>query len=761
MLLKLRKIPEEKNIFSFKWQELIFRTYGRVPTDRLAKVLETTEEKVVLEAIELGLGKVKYNPKWLKQGYLTLLYDTWKLLPYEQILELLDWDEQRLSSILKEEDFFGEKLGGFKPDVEKVVYNGTSRRKFTYKQYVEDMQLQDEPAFEFSYPTLFNQNFLTAKNETPYDIKSALKTVSRVYGNSCRETPILKIGENLSGETFILSGNQLYVHSQESVLRALQGYFGDKLQDGYYEPKVKDRIIFGYETGCGDLLDIDVERAFSDELLAGLFRAKINGIFLHAIFYQLTKFPFEPSYSIDYKKRLAILRNITERCARYGIKIWLYVNEPRSMPIELFQKRENIFGYTNGRVGSLCTSVNEVKEYLVNASEQIATEVPLLGGLISITMSENLTHCRSKGQQCCPRCKERKLTEIVAEINNLMAQGLKNAKTGARVVAWTWAWLKELGWTHEMKAECIALHDQDVVIMCTSEDELDLRENGVITDYSVAHLGPSEKTIDTFCRARAQEKKIFAKIQTNNSWECPSLPYLPVFNLQKENFDRMVEQGVDGLIYSWTLGGYPSVILQLLGRACFERKTYDELMTEYYGVSASVYQKAFELLSESFSKMPFCTMFFYVGPNSRAPALKFFKECQVGQSSMIGYVYDDVDYWFSGSDEGKFTKNFTEVLLSWEKATELLPNGEEKRMALVAGCALRSSLHYLLFARTKNKSILKAEAKNVEKLYFLAREDGRIGYETSNHYLFTCRSLIEKIIALKEEEKEYENESIE
>ena len=108
--------------------------------------------------------------------------------------------------------------------------------------------------------------------------------------------------------------------------------------------------------------------------------------------------------------------------------------------------------------------------------------------------------------------------------------------------------------------------------------------------------------------------------------------------LQKEHFDNMIEQGVDGLVYSWTLGGYPSVILELLGRIVFEKKTYDELLKERYGSQAEVYKRAFEALSYSFVKMPFCTMFFYVGPNSRAPALKFFRE-------FIDELFADLGYY--------------------------------------------------------------------------------------------------------------------
>ena len=45
-------------------------------------------------------------------------------------------------------------------------------------------------------------------------------------------------------------------------------------------------------------------------------------------------------------------------------------------------------------------------------------------------------------------------------------------------------------------------------------------------------------------------------------------------------------------------------------------------------------------------------------------------------------------------------------------------------------------------------ALLKEEGSLARRLYALAAEDARIGYEASNHYYFTQNSFIEKIICL-------------
>ena len=120
-LPKAKKISLQPNIFPTTWQAVIFHNYGFVPSTDLAKLLACDERTLEVERERLGLGYVAYNPIWRKKGYITLIRNNWFLLPYEQICQLIDVDEDRLGFILRNDDFLSVKLGD-KPECENVSY---------------------------------------------------------------------------------------------------------------------------------------------------------------------------------------------------------------------------------------------------------------------------------------------------------------------------------------------------------------------------------------------------------------------------------------------------------------------------------------------------------------------------------------------------------------------------------------------------------------------------------------------------------------
>ena len=103
-------------------QAVIFRCWEMIPAEKIAKVLETTEENVKTLAFGMGLKEQKNLDEWVQKGYISIIRNTWQLLPYDQLMELLGWDEERLSYVLKEDDFLNVKLGWFKFDCPRVVY---------------------------------------------------------------------------------------------------------------------------------------------------------------------------------------------------------------------------------------------------------------------------------------------------------------------------------------------------------------------------------------------------------------------------------------------------------------------------------------------------------------------------------------------------------------------------------------------------------------------------------------------------------------
>ncbi|MDD4003408.1 MAG: hypothetical protein PHE12_04350, partial [Clostridia bacterium] len=180
---------------------------------------------------------------------------------------------------------------------------------------------------------------------------------------------------------------------------------------------IKDRIIYSYFALYGDSLISKDNESYPDYLLEKYADLNINGIWMQGLLYQLSEYPFDNSLSNGYKKRRENLNALIERCKKYGIKVYLYFNEPRAMNEAFFADKKDIKGEHSEGLYSLCTSKKVVQDYLYNSVKDLFTACPDLGGIITITMSENLTHCYSKsydGKCNCPLCKDRKAEEVAA-----------------------------------------------------------------------------------------------------------------------------------------------------------------------------------------------------------------------------------------------------------------------------------------------------------------------------------------------------------
>ena len=111
----------ELSHFPTKHQAFIFRALEYVSKEKIAKILKTTPENVQSAAFELGVPDYASKNLWLKKGYITIIRRMWHILPYSQLLELLDVDEEAFAAILRDEDFLDIKLGN-KPICDEVVW---------------------------------------------------------------------------------------------------------------------------------------------------------------------------------------------------------------------------------------------------------------------------------------------------------------------------------------------------------------------------------------------------------------------------------------------------------------------------------------------------------------------------------------------------------------------------------------------------------------------------------------------------------------
>ncbi len=109
--------------FPDRMHAFIWRNWNLVASDRLARVLNTPAANVRAVAGAMGLPAEQAIPaSYPSRLYLTIIRRNWHLLPYEQILTLLDWTPQRLAETLREDDFLFIKLGSLKPRCEALTY---------------------------------------------------------------------------------------------------------------------------------------------------------------------------------------------------------------------------------------------------------------------------------------------------------------------------------------------------------------------------------------------------------------------------------------------------------------------------------------------------------------------------------------------------------------------------------------------------------------------------------------------------------------
>ena len=705
MLPSVKKVKLQDNVFPTVWQAVLFRNYGYAAPSALAVVLSCDEETVAREAARLGLPPFPYDKNWTEKGYITVIRNNWYLLPYEQIAELLECDEERLAFILKEEDFLSVKLGRCKPECARVSYAPLDREQEekTRALAAEIAPLLQEKGSYF--------RFFTKEPKSP---------------------PCLR--------------------------------------------DEKTRIVHGYLTPCGNCFASPSEEYLSDNLLGEYAAKGVNGLWMHGVLSALSPYPFKPSLSARYLENRRILKELIVRAARFGIKIYLYFNEPRSLDIASFAGREELAGQRDGDLAALCSSRKETKRYLYNAVKDLVSDVGGLGGIITITMSEYLTHCNSQLVRNCPRCKDIPAEELAAEMNNIIAAAVKDSGADIEVIANLWGWSALMGWTEEQALRGVDLLDKEISVMCVSEYGLPIEKGGVkteLTEYSVADIGPSRLAQISLERARLGGHKIYAKIQVNNSWECSAVPYLPIFDLVYEHLKNLEKIGVYDYMLSWTLGGYPSVNLDLVRD--FSEKGGDFSLSEWYektfGKEGARVREAVRHFCAAFKHYPISLGSLYHAPKNIGAANLWSLSPEEKTSAMVGFSFDDYEMWTLPYPYETYIALLDELLRGWEKGLALLEEVRQEEAERLARYARAAYLHFkadrlqtefshckrdIAGNREKIAMLIDEERSAVLELLRLQRGDAYIGFEASNHYFYTDRNLAEKYLQLNEMQKTLE-----
>ncbi|MDD5603013.1 MAG: hypothetical protein PHG48_02880 [Eubacteriales bacterium] len=860
--MKLPEIKEERRLklkhFPTPMQAFIFRNWEMVPLDRLASILGTEPGKVARQAEKMGLPPQKETSMWQQKGYITIIRSNWHILPYDQLLELLGWDADKLAMILKEDDFLEIKLGRYKHGCTRVEYTElsleqekeTSEIKAAMDEYVRryDREETAQPFEFFSHDDETGTesgnsnsdgtkvgNLKVINNTNDPDIWAFLKKITGEFydkwGIDICDELVLKYCDDKKQrriseyhEITVESGRITIIAADRAgIIRGLV-YLADMADarggpfyiPGIHRrtPRFDRRIIYSY---CGlytTAFDVDSRIYLPDELLYKYAKTGVNGIWLQAVLYLLTEFPFEPSMSKGWEKRLSNLKELADRAWKFGIKIYLYLNEPRSMPLDFYTIHPELKGHVADGHACMCTSVPQVRKYLYDAVQSLCRAVPGIGGFFTITSSENLTNCHSHsnsdGSVNCPRCGDRKKFEVIAEVNTVIDNAARGVSSEIKTFAWTWGWRlnsKNVN-EEEEKEKCIAAIPAHMGIMATGEHRMPYMVggiSGIVSDYTLSIIGPGDVSISEWQAAKKTGHPTAAKVQFNCTWECSTVPFLPVYGNIIKYLKNLSDAGVESLLLSWTLGGYPSPNIKIasaqffseilideksikfdggngdggngdvgncsnsnnLGKNISEDEAYDSMFSALYGENAALVRKATDIFCEAFREFPFHIRVAYFAPQNGGPSNLLFDEPTGLEATMTCFVYDDLEKWRSIYPVDIFENQFRLLSEKWEKGLRLLdklPPSELKDAAESGYSLFKSSYDQIRFVRARDafikekdstrknelhglmKELIKDELKTAVKVYRIMLRNPTIGYEAANHYYFSRQMLAEKII---------------
>jgi hypothetical protein len=250
-------------------------------------------------------------------------------------------------------------------------------------------------------------------------------------------------------------------------------------------------------------------------------------------------------------------------------------------------------------------------------------------------------------------------------------------------------------------------------------------------------------------------------------------------DLVAEHCANLAKADVDGLMLSWSLGGYPSPNLQVAQRIIGHpdvdpQRVLDDLAATRYGGSAAAHvRKAWTAFSNAMREFPY-GLGLYSAPQQVGPANLLYRAPTGYRATMTCYPYDDLSAWCGQYTPEILADQFAKVASGWATGLAHMEQAaaaadSPKQAAAKVDLALAQAAHtYWASARNQVRFILardslassdtpalRAQLIEVlddeillaERLFDLAKEDSRIGFEAANQYFYVPLDLVEKVVS--------------
>jgi hypothetical protein len=562
------------------------------------------------------------------------------------------------------------------------------------------------------------------------------------------------------------------------------------------QPKIQRRIsrcFFGPIKRPPKMRDelMDNVNYYPDQYLNRLAHEGVNGLWLTVEFRDLVSTTFTPEAGTNASKRLAKLQQIVTACLRYGIRTYIFCIEPRAWEADnpVLKNYPEVRGGPAGESQYyFCPSSQTAAHYLYESVNTIFKAVPELGGMINISLGERPTICLEEdGQINCPRCSHKKPWEVLNASLSAMEKGMHDAAPGAELISWLYMPQPQrfetgdnydlADWVYELAAHT----PKGVIVQFNFESGVTRKEFGKILvggDYWISNPGPSSRFSRIAEIAGHNGTQVSAKIQTGNSHEIATVPYVPVPALLYRKFSAMRKLGVSHTMLCWYFGSYPGLMNKAAGLLSVnpfpenEEVFLQQLASIYWkeeDVSSVV--KAWKYLSAGYEKYPLINLFQYYGPMADGPVWPLLlkpADAPLSPTWKIGSGMTLKPWPPSGDRIGECTGNVLtleevveltrQMTISWEKGMLILSglthkyaNEPDRLMdigvAQALGIQLRSGYNILNFYSLREKmlrlngrerldilgqltTILREELDLDKQLLLLCEKDSRLGFHS-------------------------------
>ncbi|MDD4872045.1 MAG: hypothetical protein PHR77_15925 [Kiritimatiellae bacterium] len=370
---------------------------------------------------------------------------------------------------------------------------------------------------------------------------------------------------------------------------------------------------------------------YSDGYLNRMAHDGINGLWLGARFEDIVKSSVVPEFGKNRDALLVRLRKQVEHCRRYGIRIYLFSIEPDHWASNegghIKRHPEVASDSPEGYTKYLCPSTEAGSRFLYEALNSVFSEVPHLGGQINLTLGEGAATClkpvspNSDSKPTCRACAKKRNAEVMRDILAPMAKGMHDANPDAELIAWYYVpFASVIGdWFYEIPKYC----NKDVTLQLNFESGVTKKVFGrgrTGSDYWLATPGPSVPFDRLARQARQAGVSMSAKIQTCNSHEVASVPFVPVPGLLYQKFKAMHELGVSHTMLCWYFGNFPGIMNKAAGELSFEpfpeteEAFLNQLAQPDWGKQADKVAQAWQRMANGYGHMPLVTEFQWWGP---------------------------------------------------------------------------------------------------------------------------------------------------